>query len=56
MLSLTFRKNRSENVVEYGSKQRSTLKKLMRQEWNLKGGVEVHVIFNFYCFYMSKIQ
>jgi len=27
LLSLTFRKNRSENVVEYGSRRRSTLKK-----------------------------
>jgi len=30
-------------------------KKLTRQKWNLKG-VEVYVIYNFYCFYMSKIQ
>jgi len=28
MLSLTFRKNKSENVVEYGSRRRSTLKKI----------------------------
>jgi len=31
-------------------------KNLTRQKWNLKGGVEVHVIFNFYCFYMSLIE
>jgi len=31
-------------------------KKLTRQKWNLKGIVKVHVIYNFYCFYMSKVQ
>jgi len=35
----------------------SPLKKnLTRQKWKLKGGVEIHVIYNFYCFYISKIQ
>jgi len=24
--------------------------------WNFMSGVEVHIIYNFYCFYMSKIQ
>jgi len=52
LLSLTFRKNRLENVVEYGSKWKSILKNLTRQKWNLKSDVEVHVIYNFYCFYM----
>jgi len=28
LLSLTFRKNESENVVEYGSRRKSTLKKI----------------------------
>jgi len=31
-------------------------KNLTCQKWNLKVGVEVYVIYNFYCFYMSKIQ
>jgi len=31
-------------------------KNLTRQKWNLKIGVEVHVIYNFYCFYTSKVQ
>jgi len=28
LLSLTFQKNRSKNVVEYGSRRKSTLKKI----------------------------
>jgi len=31
-------------------------KNLTRHKWNLKGGLKVHVIYNFYCFFMSKIQ
>jgi len=58
LLSLTFRKNKSENIVEYGSKRKNFhfKKNLTRQKWNLKGGVEVYIIYNFYCFYISKIQ
>jgi len=43
-------------VIEYGFKRRFILKNLTRQKWSLKD-MEVHVIiFNFYYFYMSKIQ
>jgi len=35
---------------------RITLKNITRQKWNFKDGVKVHVIFNFYYFYISKIQ
>jgi len=31
-------------------------KNLTRQKWHLKDGVEVHIIYNFYRLYMSKIQ
>jgi len=30
-------------------------KNLTHQKWNLKGGAEDHIIYNFHCFYMSKI-
>jgi len=54
-VELLLKKNRSENVIEYDSRRRSTLKKnLTRQEWNLKGDVETHVIYNFYCFYVKN--
>jgi len=56
LLSLKLRKNRSKNVIEYVPGKSPLEKNLTRQKWNLKDGVEVHVIYNFYCFYMSQIQ
>jgi len=31
-------------------------KNLTCQKWNLKGGVELHVIYNFYCFYIKNLE